>query len=122
MAPVTATVRLTHAFRTGGLLIKTMGGVFGPEWVSALLRASSLAEVRVHRDCGKWCAAFSFLSPELPVRVFNGEKGTLSLVLQSAAPPYPSPHPSRTGWILAVCSGLMVNRSRSPLEMTFWLA
>jgi hypothetical protein len=50
-----------------GILAKTVNG----RWIDAAFRANKLRDVAVDRDCGKWCSAFTYLSPDLPLALFT---------------------------------------------------
>ena len=42
-------------------------------WKTAALATTSLEQFPVELDCGRWCTAYTLLSPELPVSVFSGD-------------------------------------------------
>lgn len=68
---------LNEAFAGHGLLVHMTSDATGAEagWYKQALRATDLRNFPVHKGCGKWCTAFSFVSRELPLSVYFGEKG-----------------------------------------------
>ena len=79
--PVTnATQRFLDAFNQNGLLTKVTSchgewckgesWEHGHEWINRVLESTTLPPP-VEADCGEWCAAFSFVSPEVPFVPFG---------------------------------------------------
>lgn len=73
-APERALRIFEAAFKQRGLLVHVVVGT-GGVWLQKLLRATHWSRVPIERDCGERCAAFSLLTPELPLSLFTGGAG-----------------------------------------------
>jgi hypothetical protein len=78
--------RLLAAFRTNGLLVKSVSNA-GGAWHDAALGAVDLSDVPVDTDCGRWCAAYSLLTPQLPIALFDVKNAYV--LVHDAGPLFP---------------------------------
>ena len=59
----------------------SMNSVRYSPWGRDAWKASKLDSFPIRNDCGEHCAAFSLLTPQLPVLLFGGDKTSVSLAL-----------------------------------------